>query len=456
MDIKELVSSQRKLFYTGKTRDYRFRLTALNRLEQAIRANQVEIEAALKKDLGKSAQEAYMTEIGLSLSEIAYAKKHLKQWMGRKNVPTPLAQFHSKSFVMPEPYGVTLIMSPWNYPFMLCIEPLAGAIAAGNCCVIKPSAYAPTVSAVLKKVVRLAFPPEYVAVVEGGRAENEALLEQRFDYIFFTGSVLVGRLVMEKAARFLTPVTLELGGKSPCIVDETADLNLAAKRLAFGKFLNCGQTCVAPDYLLVQDTVREEFVRLLVKWIRRMYGKDPVKNVSYPKIINEKHYARVMGLLKGELAAAGGYGDPKTLKIAPTVLTDADWQSPVMQEEIFGPVLPVLEFHRLEDAIRMVERREKPLALYLFTTDKKAENKVLRRLSFGGGCVNDTVVHLTSPYMGFGGVGCSGMGSYHGKLSFDTFSHQKSVMKKYNWLDLPIRYQPYRAWKLRLLKLVLK
>lgn len=456
MDIKELVSSQRKLFYTGKTRDYRFRLTALNRLEQAIRANQAEIEAALKKDLGKSAQEAYMTEIGLSLSEIAYAKKHLKQWMGRKNVPTPLAQFHSKSFVMPEPYGVTLIMSPWNYPFMLCIEPLAGAIAAGNCCVIKPSAYAPTVSAVLKKVVCLAFPPEYVAVVEGGRAENEALLEQRFDYIFFTGSVLVGRLVMEKAARFLTPVTLELGGKSPCIVDETADLNLAAKRLAFGKFLNCGQTCVAPDYLLVQDTVREEFVRLLVKWIRRMYGKDPVKNVSYPKMINEKHYARVMGLLKGELAAAGGYGDPKTLKIAPTVLTDADWQSPVMQEEIFGPVLPVLEFHRLEDAIRMVERREKPLALYLFTTDKKAENKVLRRLSFGGGCVNDTVVHLTSPYMGFGGVGCSGMGSYHGKLSFDTFSHQKSVMKKYNWLDLPIRYQPYRAWKLRLLKLVLK
>lgn len=456
MDIKELVSSQRKLFYTGKTRDYRFRLTALNRLEQAIRANQAEIEAALKKDLGKAAQEAYMTEIGLSLSEIAYAKKHLKQWMGRKNVPTPLAQFHSKSFVMPEPYGVTLIMSPWNYPFMLCIEPLAGAIAAGNCCVIKPSAYAPTVSAVLKKVVRLAFPPEYVAVVEGGRAENEALLEQRFDYIFFTGSVLVGRLVMEKAARFLTPVTLELGGKSPCIVDETADLNLAAKRLAFGKFLNCGQTCVAPDYLLVQDTVREEFVRLLVKWIRRMYGKDPVKNVSYPKMINEKHYARVMGLLKGELAAAGGYGDPKTLKIAPTVLTDADWQSPVMQEEIFGPVLPVLEFHRLEDAIRMVERREKPLALYLFTTDKKAENKVLRRLSFGGGCVNDTVVHLTSPYLGFGGVGCSGMGSYHGKLSFDTFSHQKSVMKKYNWLDLPIRYQPYRAWKLRLLKLVLK
>lgn len=456
MNIEKLVEQQRKLFYTGKTRDYRFRLTALNRLEQAIRANQAEIEAALKKDLGKSAQEAYMTEIGLSLSEIAYAKKHLKQWMGRKNVPTPLAQFHSKSFVMPEPYGVTLIMSPWNYPFMLCIEPLAGAIAAGNCCVIKPSAYAPTVSAVLKKVVRLAFPSEYVAVVEGGRAENEALLEQRFDYIFFTGSVLVGRLVMEKAARFLTPVTLELGGKSPCIVDETADLNLAAKRLAFGKFLNCGQTCVAPDYLLVQDTVREEFVRLLVKWIRRMYGKDPVKNVSYPKMINEKHYARVMGLLKGELAAAGGYGDPKTLKIAPTVLTDADWQSPVMQEEIFGPVLPVLEFHRLEDAIRMVERREKPLALYLFTTDKKAENKVLRRLSFGGGCVNDTVVHLTSPYMGFGGVGCSGMGSYHGKLSFDTFSHQKSVMKKYNWLDLPIRYQPYRAWKLRLLKLVLK
>lgn len=456
MNIKELVNLQRRLFSTGKTRDYRFRLTALTRLEKAIRANQGEIEAALKKDLNKSAQEAYMTEIGLSLSEIAYAKKHLKQWMERKTVPTPLAQFHSKSFVMPEPYGVTLIMSPWNYPFMLCIEPLAGAIAAGNCCVIKPSAYAPAVSAVLKKVVRLAFPPEYIAVVEGGRAENEELLDQRFDYIFFTGSVSVGRLVMEKAARFVTPVTLELGGKSPCIVDETADLNLAAKRLAFGKFLNSGQTCVAPDYLLVQDTVREEFVRLLVKWIRRMYGKDPVKNSSYPKMINEKHYDRVMGLLKGELVAAGGYGDPGTLKIAPTVLTDVDWQSPVMQEEIFGPVLPVLEFHRLEDAIRMVERGEKPLALYLFTTNRKTERRVLRRLSFGGGCINDTVVHLTSPYMGFGGVGCSGMGNYHGKLSFETFSHQKSIMKKYNWLDLPIRYQPYKPWKQKLLMLVLK
>ena len=455
MEIGKLVEMQRRMFRTGKTREYAFRMTALNRLEQSIRVNRDAIEEALKKDLNKSSFEAYMTEIGLSLEEIRFAKRHLKQWMAADRVPTPMAQFPARSFVAPEPYGVALIMAPWNYPFSLCIEPLVGAIAAGNCCVVKPSAYAPATSAVLKKVLRLAFPSEYVAVVEGGREENAALLEQRFDYIFFTGGVTVGRLVLEKAARHVTPVTLELGGKSPCIVDRTANLNLAAKRLVFGKFLNSGQTCVAPDYLLVQEEVKDRFIFLVKKWTKKMLGEEPLKNDAYPRMINEKHFHRVMGLLEGEKAVMGGYGEEKSLRIAPTLLVDVTEDSPVMQEEIFGPVLPVLSFSDIREAFRFVERREKPLALYLFTGSKAVERQALKRLSFGGGCINDTIVHLSSPYMGFGGVGNSGMGSYHGKRSFETFSHKKSILKKYNWLDLPVRYQPYSAGKQRLLEMFL-
>lgn len=456
MEIGKLVEMQRRMFRTGKTREYAFRMTALNRLEQSIRVNRDAIEEALKKDLNKSAFEAYMTEIGLSLEEIRFAKRHLRQWMAADRVPTPMAQFPARSFVVPEPYGVVLIMAPWNYPFSLCIEPLVGAIAAGNCCVVKPSAYAPATSAVLKKVLRLAFPSEYVAVVEGGREENTALLEQRFDYIFFTGGVSVGRLVLEKAARYVTPVTLELGGKSPCIVDRTANLDLAAKRLVFGKFLNSGQTCVAPDYLLVQEEVKDRFVFLVKKWTKKMLGEDPLKNGAYPKMINEKHFHRVMRLLEGEKIVMGGYGDEKSLRIAPTLLADVTEDSPVMQEEIFGPVLPILSFSDIQEAFRFVERREKPLALYLFTRSKAAEQQALKRLSFGGGCINDTIVHLSSPYMGFGGVGNSGMGSYHGKRSFETFSHEKSILKKYNWLDLPVRYQPYCVGKQRLLEMFLR
>lgn len=456
METAKLMEMQRRMFRTGKTREYAFRMTALNRLEQSIRVNRDAIEEALKKDLNKSAFEAYMTEIGLSLEEIRFAKRHLKQWMAAKWAPTPMAQFPARSFVTPEPYGVVLIMAPWNYPFSLCIEPLVGAIAAGNCCVVKPSAYAPATTAVLKKVIRLAFPPEYVAVVEGGREENAALLEQRFDYIFFTGGVTVGKLVLEKAAKYVTPVTLELGGKSPCIVDRTANLNLAAKRLVFGKFLNSGQTCVAPDYLLVQEEVKDRFVFLMKKWTERMLGADPLKNEAYPRMVNEKHFRRVMGLIEGEKVVMGGCGDEKSLKIAPTLLVNVREDSPVMQEEIFGPVLPVLSFSDIREAFRFVEKREKPLALYLFTGSREIQRHALKRLSFGGGCINDTIVHLSSPYLGFGGVGNSGMGSYHGKRSFETFSHQKSILKKYNWLDLPVRYQPYSAGKQRLLELFLR
>ena len=347
-------------------------------------------------------------------------------------------------------------MSPWNYPFMLCMEPLIGAIAAGNCCVLKPSAYAPATSSVIQTVIRDAFPGKYVAVVEGGRKENTELLEQRFDYIFFTGGVTVGKLVMEKASRYLTPVTLELGGKSPCIVTDKAKLSLAAKRMVFGKFLNSGQTCVAPDYALVDEKVKEEFLSWVVYWIGKMLGKEPLDNPDYPKMINEKHYHRVMGLLAGAHVCCGGYGHEETLQITPTVLENVRWEDPVMQEEIFGPVLPVLTFRSLEEAIAQVKKREKPLALYLFTEDKKEQKKVLKSISFGGGCINDTIIHLATSRLGFGGVGNSGMGSYHGKLSFETFSHTKSIVNKSTWLDLPFRYMPYNATKEKLIRLFLR
>ena len=456
MKIENIVERQRKFFSTDRTKELRFRLEALNRLEMSIKEHEEDINAALKKDLNKSAFESYMTEVGMTLAELSYVKKNLPFWNMKKWKLSPLAQFHADSFTVSEPYGVVLVMSPWNYPFMLCMEPLIGAIAAGNCCVLKPSAYAPTVSKVVSDVIRDAFPGKYVAVVEGGRKENTELLEQRFDYIFFTGGVTVGKMVMEKASRNLTPVTLELGGKSPCIVTRDAKLSLAAKRLVFGKFLNSGQTCVAPDYLLIDERVKEEFLAYVVYWIEKMLGKEPLDNPDYPKMINEKHYQRVLNLIKGEKICCGGYGNQDTLQITPTVLEDVSWDAPVMQEEIFGPVLPVLTFKTLDEAIEKVKEREKPLALYLFTQRKDVEEKVLRTLSFGGGCINDTIIHLATSRMGFGGVGNSGMGSYHGKKSYETFSHEKSIVKKHTWIDLPIRYMPYTKGKEMLLRMFLR
>lgn len=456
MKIEKIVERQRKFFSTDRTKELRFRLEALNRLEMSIKEHEEDINAALKKDLNKSAFESYMTEVGMTLAELSYVKKNLPFWNMKNWKLSPLAQFHADSFTVSEPYGVVLVMSPWNYPFMLCMEPLIGAIAAGNCCVLKPSAYAPTVSKVVSDVIRDAFPGKYVAVVEGGRKENTELLEQRFDYIFFTGGVTVGKMVMEKASRNLTPVTLELGGKSPCIVTRDAKLSLAAKRLVFGKFLNSGQTCVAPDYLLIDERVKEEFLAYVVYWIEKMLGKEPLDNPDYPKMINEKHYQRVLNLIKGEKICCGGYGNQDTLQITPTVLEDVSWDAPVMQEEIFGPILPVLTFKTLDEAIEKVKEREKPLALYLFTQRKDVEEKVLRTLSFGGGCINDTIIHLTISRMGFGGVGNSGMGSYHGKKSYETFSHEKSIVKKHTWIDLPIRYMPYTKGKEMLLRMFLR
>ena len=454
MSIREIVEAQRAYFRTGATRSPSFREASLRRLRQAILEREDDINAALRADLNKSPFEAYMTETGMVLEELRFVLGRLRRWAKPERVPTPLAQFPSRSFILKEPYGVTLIMAPWNYPLQLSLEPLIGALAAGNCAVVKPSAYAPATSAVLAELLGACFPPEYVAVVQGGRQENQDLLEESFDYIFFTGGVAVGKLVMEKAAVHLTPVSLELGGKSPCIVDETADIPLAARRLAFGKFLNAGQTCVAPDYLLVQQRLREPLIAALTACIREFFGPVPLDNPNYPKIVNEKHLGRLLGLLEGAHILTGG--ESREGRLAPTLLDGVTADSPCMQEEIFGPILPVLTYDTLEEAVNFIVSRPKPLALYLFTRNKATEQRVLSSVSFGGGCVNDTIIHLATSHMGFGGVGASGMGSYHGKRSFDTFTHEKSIVKKAGWLDLPMRYPPYTDKHFRLLRKFLK
>ena len=456
MDIQALVTAQRAYFNTGATLPLSARRAALQRLREAITAHERDITAALRSDLNKSPTESYMCEIGMTLSELRFVERHLDGWARDRRHLTPLAQFPAKSLTVSEPYGVVLIMSPWNYPFLLTVEPLIGAIAAGNCCVVKPSAYSPATSAVVRDILAECFPPEFVAVVEGGRAENQALLDQKFDYIFFTGGVEVGKEVMTRAARHLTPVTLELGGKSPCIVDSTARLDLAAKRLVFGKLLNCGQTCVAPDYLLIDRRVKTPFLAYVQRWITVMYGENPLDNDGYVRMVNRKHFDRVMGLIDPAKVVFGGRGDPETLKIQPTVLDNVSPEDPVMQEEIFGPVLPVLTFDQIGEALDFVNARPRPLALYLFSQEKSTQERFLRRTSFGGGCINDTVIHLATSRMGFGGVGASGMGSYHGRDSFETFSHRKSVVKKSTLLDLPVRYAPYSPGKDRLLRLFLR
>ena len=453
---KEIVEAQRTYYMEGKTRALSARIDALNRLEQSILTYEQELYQALRSDLGKSRAESYMCEVGLTLSELRYVRRHVKSWSRNRRVHTPLAQFHAASFTVQEPYGVVLIMSPWNYPMLLTLEPLIGALAAGNCCVLKPSAYSPATSAVMAKLIREAFPSDYVTVIEGGRKENEDLLNQKFDYIFFTGGVNVGKLVMEKASAHLTPVTLELGGKSPCIVDHTANIPLTARRLVFGKYLNCGQTCVAPDYVLVEKPVKEKLLTCIKEEIRRMFGEHPLENPDYGKMINQKHFDRVRGLIDPMKLVAGGQVQEETLRIAPTVLADVTAEDPVMQEEIFGPVLPVIEVKDIEEAIQFVQERPKPLALYVFTEDKRTEQRVLTETSYGGGCINDTIIHLATSEMGFGGVGNSGMGSYHGKKSFDLFSHEKSIVKKSTWMDLPMRYLPYTGWKEKLVRMFVR
>ena len=455
-EIRQILEKQHRLFQEGATLPVSFRLSQLQKLKDGIRRYEEKLDQALEADLGKSRMESYMCEIGLTLSELTWMQKHLRSLVREKRVATPLAQFAARSFRSPSPYGTVLIMSPWNYPVLLTLEPLIDAIAAGNTVVIKPSAYAEHTSAVLKEMLKECFPSEYVAVVTGGRAENKALLEQRFDKIFFTGGKTVGREVLRHAAEYLTPVTLELGGKSPCIVDKSAKVPLAAKRIVFGKYLNCGQTCVAPDYILCDRTVSDELILALQKEITAQFGEDPLKNPDYGKIINPKHYDRIMGLIDPDKVVCGGCGDGQSLRIAPTIMKNVTFSDTVMGEEIFGPVLPILTYDTLEEAINIVEEHPHPLALYLFSEDKGAQKKVLELCHFGGGCINDTIIHLATSAMPFGGVGESGMGGYHGKTGFETFSHFRSIVDKKTWMDLPIRYQRYSRMKERLLRVFLR
>ena len=454
-NIENIVKNQREYFNKKKTFDVNTRIVYLKKLKSAILNHEDEIYKALKNDLGKSASESYMCEVGLTLSELSFQIKHIKKWSKNKRHITDLANFHGKSYSIHCPYGVVLVMAPWNYPFLLTMEPLIGAIAAGNCVVAKPSAYSKSTSAIMKTIIEEVFDENYVAVIEGGRAENTELLEQKFDYIFFTGGVTVGTLVMEKAAKSLTPVTLELGGKSPCVVDETANLKLAAKRIAFGKYLNLGQTCVAPDYLLIDKKVKEEFLTIFKETVKRMYGDNAFENNDYGKMINEKHYNRVMGLIETNKVILGGKGNDQTLQIEPTVMDNVTEKDAVMQEEIFGPVLPVISYNNIEEAAQFIEKRPHPLALYIFSNNKNTQKYFTEKIPFGGGCINDTIMHLATSHMGFGGVGNSGMGSYHGKKSFETFTHEKSILKKYNWIDMPVRYQKYSKAKDKLVKLFL-
>ena len=454
--IHELVALQRQYFLTNAILNIDFRIHALKKLQAVILKNEIPIQQAIQKDLGKSGFESYMCETGLVLSEISYMLKHIRKYSRERRVPTPLAQFHSRSYKKPSPYGVTLIMSPWNYPFLLTLDPLVDALAAGNTAIIKPSAYSPATSALIADLLSQCFPEKYVAVVNGGRAENTSLLKQHFDYIFFTGSQAVGKEVMRQASEHLTPVTLELGGKSPCIVEKSANIRLAAKRIVFGKFLNCGQTCVAPDYIYCDRQIKDRLLKEINRQIQKQFGKDPLQNPDYGKIINRKHFDRIRGLIQPDKIFCGGSSDSHTLQIAPTILDNVTFADPVMQEEIFGPVLPVLTFDSLEEAIRNLQTMPHPLALYLFTSDRTLAKKVTSSCGFGGGCINDTIIHLATSEMGFGGFGASGMGSYHGKDGFDTFTHYKSIVDKKTWLDLPMRYQPYRKLNDRLIHFFLK
>lgn len=454
--IKGVLAEQRRFFKTGATLPVEYRMDALKKLRDAIVENEDRINAALKEDLGKSNFESYMCEVGLTLTEISHMLKHIKSYAKDKLVPTPLAQFAAKSYRKPSPKGNVLIMSPWNYPFLLTIDPLVSAIAAGNTVMVKPSAYSPATTAIMKEIIESCFEEHYVAVITGGREENQQLLELKFDHIFFTGSQAVGKLVMEKAAKHLTPVTLELGGKSPCIVDETAKIKLAARRIVFGKFLNCGQTCVAPDYVICDRAIVEDLKKELVKQIRRQFGKNPLQNKNYGKMINSKHFNRVMGLIDQDKVVTGGQCNLDTLQIAPTVMADVTWDDPIMQEEIFGPVLPILTVDDVSEIPDLLYDKQKPLAFYLFSEDRNTIQELTSRCAFGGGCVNDTIIHLATNYMGFGGTGESGMGSYHGKDGFEEFSHRKSLVDKKTWMDLPMRYQPYKGIMLKLIKMFLK
>lgn len=452
-EIKNILKQQRNFFETEQTKNVAFRIKQLDALAHGLLSYEQKIFDALKTDLNKSPFEAFLTEFSMILEEIRYVKKKLRSWARPQRQRTPFTLFGAKSWIYPEPYGIVLIISPWNYPIYLTFGPLIGAIAAGNCAIIKPSEFAPNVSRVLNEMLTGLFSKDYVAVIEGDAETSKALLNEKYDYIFFTGSTHVGRSVMEQAAKHLTPVTLELGGKSPCIVDETANLKLTAKRIAWGKCLNAGQTCIAPDYVLVHEQVKDALIEELKTNITSMYTDNPLSNEHWPRIVNERHFKRILRLIDNETVIFGGKSDQTKLMIEPTLLDNVSWESPVMQEEIFGPVLPILTYSNLDEALKRIKEKPKPLALYLFTQNKNVQKKVLQSVSFGGGCINDTIYHIASPHLPFGGVGESGIGQYHGKASFDIFSHHKSILKQTNLFDLPMRY-PTMKNGLKMLRLI--
>lgn len=457
--FSKLTEAQKQFFETERTRDLAFRICQLQLLADAMRKNETVLEEALKKDLGKSAFESYATEIGFVLADIRYTIQNLQKWSAPKRVRTPLYLFPGKSKIQKEPYGSVLILGPYNYPVQLLAEPLIGAIAAGNCAVLKPSELTPHVSKAMYQIVHSTFKEEYIACVEGGVEVNQELLSQKFDYIFFTGSERVGRIVMKAAAENLTPVTLELGGKSPVIIEKTANIKEAARRIAWGKLMNAGQTCVAPDYVLVDESRKQQFLTEMKTAFSHLYGKEIKKNPHFGRIVNERHMERLQKILEqdAKYLFCGGEADALQRYIEPAILDlGKDQNAASMQEELFGPILPVLSYHKLEDAVRFVNKRAKPLALYLFTKKRSAERFVLERVSSGGVCVNDTISHLINPDLPFGGVGASGMGQYHGKYSFDTFTHEKSVFYKPADWNLPVCYPPFTKGKMNLVKFFLK
>ncbi len=453
--IQDIVKQQRDFFNTRKTYDIDFRIDQLKKLKKSIEKHESEIFDALKKDLHKHPFETYVAEVNIVLDEIKYMLKNMKKYLKPKWVPTSLLHFPSVSKIYKDPYGVVLAMAPWNYPFQLSLVPVVGAIACGNCVILKPANYSSNTSKIISKIIADTFDPNFVTTVEGDRNVNKELLDQQFDHIFFTGSPEIAKTVMEKASKYLTPVTLELGGKSPCIVEKSANIDLAAKRIVWGKMLNSSQTCIAPDYLLVESCVKEKLIESIKKYVKIFYGEHPETNSEYPKMINEKHFERISGLIERAKPIWGGVCNKETNQISLALVDNVKWDDEIMQDEIFGPILPIISFDSFEDIVEKINTRPKPLALYLFTQSKKIEKHVINYISYGGGCVNDTIVHIANINLGFGGVGNSGMGSYHGLRSLETFSHAKGVLKKANWLDVPIRYAPYKG-KLSLVKKALK
>ncbi|MCB9091748.1 MAG: aldehyde dehydrogenase [Halobacteriovoraceae bacterium] len=455
-DLSSIADKQREYFFTDVTQDYQFRRTQLKKLLSVISSHEKEISEAFQIDLGKSHAQFYSTELGVFYKSIKEALRNLKKWMKPKKVKDGLATFPSRSYIYSSALGSNLIIAPWNYPFLLMFDPLIGAIAAGNCAVIKPSELTPHISAITKKIIHDHFDSRFLAVVEGGVEETQTLLNQNFDHIFFTGSTQVGKIIMQAAAKHLTPVTLELGGKSPCIIHSSADLDVTARRVVWGKFLNCGQTCVAPDFVVIEESLQEAFLKKINHYLREFYGESVDKSPDYGKIVNEKHLSRLVqlaeksGVVKHEIK-----NNPETRYFAPLLVPNCDWDNALMSEEIFGPILPIIPVRDIESTISRLKKMPPPLAFYFFGRDKRIAEKFISQIRFGGGCINDTIIHLASTSLPFGGVKESGIGRYHGKSSFDSFSYQKSIIKKPFWLDIPLRYPPLKnkiAWIKKVLK----